>query len=251
MGIKKFLVNLICGFIPSKNKRQQIRTKLMNENNLVSQKIDSLNGNKIVLVKPNGKEETIPKFAGLNIHFNGKNSVVKIHEPIKFKNCNFSLGNNCFIEIDTTKYNVSNFGISTRYSSRVAIGKNFSCCGCNLELHDEANSEISIGEDCQFSYGINIRTSDGHTIYEVESGKILNAPKDKVVIGNHVWLGMHTKILKDAHIADNTIVGACSVVTKMFDKSNVILAGTPAKIVKQGVNWDRRNTDRFNDGFVK
>lgn len=251
MGIKKFLVNLVCGFVPSKAKRHQIRNKLMNENNFVSQKIDSLNGNKLLSVKPNGKEEEVSKIAGLNIHFNGKNSIVKIHEPIKFKNCNFSLGDNCFVEINTTKYNITDLKILTKYSSHVSIGKDFSCCGCNFELHDEANSKILIGEDCQFSYGINIRTSDGHTIYDVESGKVLNAPKDKVAIGNHVWLGMHTKILKDAHIADNTIVGACSVVTKIFEENNVILAGTPAKIVKHNVNWDRKKTDQFKDGIVK
>ncbi len=29
-------------------------------------------------------------------------------------------------------------------------------------------------------------------------------------------------------------------VTKVFNEPNIILAGIPAKIVKRGINWDRR-----------
>lgn len=250
MGVKKFFVNLICGFIPTKAKRDCLRNKLLCKNTTVSKVLDVCSGNKLIIVRKDGSICSKQNISGLNIHFKGKNSVVKIYEKTNFKNCNFSLGNDCYIEIGKTKYNVSNLGISTRYSSRVLIGKDFSCCGCNFELHDEANSEINIGADCQFSYGINIRTSDGHTIYEVDTGKVLNVPKSRVVIGNHVWLGLNTKILKDVQIADNSIVGASSVVTKNFEEPNVILAGIPAKIVKHGVSWDRHNTDSFKDGFV-
>lgn len=43
----------------------------------------------------------------------------------------------------------------------------------------------------------------------------------------------------------NSIVGACSVITKQFEEENVILAGNPAKIVKQNVKWGRKGPDEY------
>ena len=46
------------------------------------------------------------------------------------------------------------------------------------------------------------------------------------------------KIFKDVSIADNTVVANGSVVTKSFDKENVLLGGCPAKILKENINWE-------------
>jgi hypothetical protein len=43
--------------------------------------------------------------------------------------------------------------------------------------------------------------------------------------------------LKNAGLADNTIVGCCSVVTKRFDTGYCVVAGNPAKVVKEEVDW--------------
>ena len=45
-------------------------------------------------------------------------------------------------------------------------------------------------------------------------------------------------INKGVSIKQDTIIGTGSVVTKPFDESNVVIAGTPAKIVKRNVVWD-------------
>ena len=36
-----------------------------------------------------------------------------------------------------------------------------------------------------------------------------------------------------------------SIVTKVFNEPNIILAGIPAKIVKRGINWDRRCINKY------
>ena len=46
-------------------------------------------------------------------------------------------------------------------------------------------------------------------------------------------------ICKNVRIADNSIIGAHAVVTKSFSEKNSVIAGNPAKIVKQGVEWHR------------
>ena len=52
-------------------------------------------------------------------------------------------------------------------------------------------------------------------------------------------------LLKQAQIANNSIVGIRSIVTKKFEKTNVVLAGNPAKVVKTGVNWDRAYPSQY------
>ena len=53
-------------------------------------------------------------------------------------------------------------------------------------------------------------------------------------IGNNVFLGVNAIVLMGAHIGNNSIVGAGSVVTGKFGDNSVI-AGNPAKIIRTGV----------------
>lgn len=46
-----------------------------------------------------------------------------------------------------------------------------------------------------------------------------------------VWIGNNVFIKEGIEIGNNVIIGANSVVTKSFE-SNIIIAGCPAKIVK-------------------
>lgn len=96
---------------------------------------------------------------------------------------------------------------------------------------------IIIGDDCMFSHSICVRTTDSHSIVN-DTGKRINKALD-IQIGDHVWIGMQSLILKGAVIPNNCIVGARAVVSKSDFKENCILAGSPAKIIKTEVNWKR------------
>lgn len=96
---------------------------------------------------------------------------------------------------------------------------------------------ISIGEDCMFSKDITFRTGDSHSIVDL-NGSRMNISKD-IFIGNHVWIGNKAILLKGSTLKDNSIVATGSVVTKSFDVGNVIIAGSPARIVKENVTWVR------------
>lgn len=50
---------------------------------------------------------------------------------------------------------------------------------------------------------------------------------------------------KNTKIPDDSIVGWGSIVTKVFHEPNIILAGIPAKIIKRGINWDRRYINKY------
>jgi len=58
-----------------------------------------------------------------------------------------------------------------------------------------------------------------------------------IKIGNKVWIGCRTTILKGTAIADGCIVGANSFVSKNFNQKNCMIAGNPARIVKENVKW--------------
>ena len=130
-------------------------------------------------------------------------------------------------------------------NSQTLVGKNFSCLQTSIVNSKEPYGVIRIGEDCMFSNDIHIRYSDAHTIYDEKTKEVLNRPIRPVEIGNHVWVCNGVSILKNSKISDNSVVGKSTVVTKSFDKSNVILEGVPAKIIKENINWDRDSIYKF------
>lgn len=102
------------------------------------------------------------------------------------------------------------------------------------DAHIEAMNSISIGSNCAISWGITIIDDDHHTILpQTEKNK----QKGSVQIGNHVWLGCNVTILKSTVIGNNCIVAAGSVVKGTFP-DDCLIAGNPAKVVKQSINWE-------------
>ena len=82
---------------------------------------------------------------------------------------------------------------------------------------------------------VKILDSDWHTIYDI-TGECINPP-EPIIIGDNVWLGINSIILKGVTRGDNAIVAAGSVVTKNVPP-NSIVAGNPAKVIKTNIYWD-------------
>lgn len=53
-----------------------------------------------------------------------------------------------------------------------------------------------------------------------------------IIIGKNCWIGGNSVILPSVNLGHNVVVGAGSVVTKSFGP-NLVIAGNPAKIIKQ------------------
>ena len=101
----------------------------------------------------------------------------------------------------------------------------------------EDGMQLLIGDDCMISSNVQIRTGDSHSILD-ENGRRTN-PAASVVIGDHVWLGEGCKILKGVTLGENSIVATGAIVTKPFP-NNVLVGGSPAKIIKENVNWNSK-----------
>ena len=95
---------------------------------------------------------------------------------------------------------------------------------------------IAIGSDCLFSSDVYFRVGDSHSILDMHGNRI--NPSEDVFVGNHVWFGNKTILNKGASIANDSIVGTGAIVTKKFTQPNVIIAGVPARVIKENINWD-------------
>lgn len=120
-------------------------------------------------------------------------------------------------------------GLLTHYkSSLIRIGDNASLNGTVIH----SNNSVVIGNDCLFGPGVVILDNDSHnTSIDPELRWHGKADECPVVIGNNVWIGMHSIIMKGVHIGDNSIVAAGSIVTKDIPP-NQLFGGNPATFIK-------------------
>lgn len=123
--------------------------------------------------------------------------------------------------------------ISVGGGATLVIGDNFTI---TAESSIIVNKRVVFGDDCLLSWDILCMDTDFHRIYH--NDKAINENSD-VRIGNNVWIGCRTTILKGSSIPDDSVIGANSVVTGKFDKTNVIIAGNPAKVCKDNIEWKK------------
>lgn len=217
-----------------------IRIKFKRRNNPIS-----VMTNNTILLKSDSDARKICEFPGINFDIVGKNNTIILHNGLIAKDINIIIKNdNCKIEIESSAcFSNVNIVCVNGNGQSVYIGKNTSFAPfsrCQITLDD--NSSLEIGNDCMFSNSIDIWATDGHTIYDLDSKKIINRQKHPLKIGNKCWIGEGVKIGKNARIPNNSIVGMGAVLTGQFIKEHTIIAGNPAKVVKENVSWSNLST---------
>lgn len=89
---------------------------------------------------------------------------------------------------------------------------------------------IEIGDDVNITRGVTILTHGfDWAVLKGAYGDVLGSC-GKVTIGNNVFIGMNTTILKGVTIGSNVIIGAGSLVNKDIP-DNCIVAGNPARVI--------------------
>ncbi len=99
---------------------------------------------------------------------------------------------------------------------------------------------IRVGPDCMLAYDVEIRTTDSHSIIDDATGQRINEDQS-VQIGRHVWLGARTTVLKGVTIGSNSVIATGAVVSRDIGEG-VVAGGIPARPLRSGVRWDRRQT---------
>ncbi len=152
-----------------------------------------------------------------------------------------NIGNNSAIHV-----NIEWFELVSGAEVRIGDGSTFN----GIFLFAGKNSKIIIGEDCMVSWRCSFMTHDSHTILDKNTGEILNSKVNEINIGKHTWVGYGATFFKNVKIMENSIVGMNSfVINSKFDEPNVIIAGSPAKVIKHNINWDRDHPDVYIEKF--
>lgn len=113
------------------------------------------------------------------------------------------------------------------YGSNIYIGNNvfsnYNCVFVDVGI-------IEIGDDTLIGPQVGIYTVN-HPVDPVERKKGLQRAQP-VKIGKNCWIGGNATINPGVSLGDNVVVASGSIVTKSFG-DNVMIAGVPAKVIKQ------------------
>ena len=91
---------------------------------------------------------------------------------------------------------------------------------------------IEIGNDVQITHGVIILTHGfDWSVIKGKYGEVLGS-SGKVKLGNNVFIGMNSIILKGVTVGDDVIIGAGSVITKDVP-SGTVVAGNPARVIRK------------------
>lgn len=163
---------------------------------------------------------------------------------------NFSIEGNGTLEVgnDLGRFprgTNSSFRIGT--NSKIILNGNFLLLsGHQIHIDDNATLElgsgyinhdskvickeyISIGHNTFIAEDVRIIDTDGHTL--------MNSIKTKpIIIGDNVWIGMRSTVLKGVRIGNGSVVAAGSLVLNDVPE-RCLVGGVPAKLLKENVEW--------------
>jgi acetyltransferase-like isoleucine patch superfamily enzyme len=144
----------------------------------------------------------------------GNNNQIIINPSVNFNNSTIVLrGNNCKIEI----------GFGSTFGSIYMV-----CMG--------ENNSIKIGDNCMFAENIDLWATDSHPIYNNQN-ELVN-PSKPIIIGDFVWVGSKSSILKGVTIGSGSIIGMSSIVTKDIAPATLNV-GNPLRCIKTNIRWER------------
>lgn len=174
----------------------------------------------------------LSKQINLKYEFKGKNNIIFFAGGSSNVNILFDsddglifIGNNV----------VFNGKIIIKNNSLCFIDNNSTFNGVSIEAVEAKN--IFFGNDCMFSWGIWLSTTDYHPLMDCNTNNRINFSKS-IYIGDHVWCSRDVGILKDVFIASGSVIGAKGVVSKIC-YSNTANAGIINKEIKQDIFWLR------------
>jgi acetyltransferase-like isoleucine patch superfamily enzyme len=139
---------------------------------------------------------------------------LNIHGKLRFRG-NFSLGKGCSVYIG--KNATADFG-HCYVTGRATF----------VILHD-----LKIGDGCVIAWECLFLDEDFHELdYSGKKNKT-----NRIEIGNRVWIGSRVTILRGVTIPDGCVVASGSVVSSSFQTTNCLIAGSPAKVVRENITW--------------
>lgn len=159
----------------------------------------------------------------------------------KFKNSWIKFGDNCSIN---SSFFSNLIGLYQRTiiiarGGEIEIGNNVGISGTTIY----SRKRVFIGNDVLIGANCKIIDNDFHGMKSEVRDNIDFIRLGEICIDDGTFVGCNCIILKNTALGKNCVVGAGSVVHGFFP-DNCVIAGNPAKIVKQ----NNSNNDRGKDG---
>lgn len=119
------------------------------------------------------------------------------------------------------------FTTTVRHARRVRLGR-ATYPGDSPHCYINAQNGIEIGDHTNLGPGVGL-VSANHDPYDNDAF----VPGPPIRLGAHCWIGMNAVILPGVELGDHTIVGAGAVVTRSFPQGAVVIAGNPARVIRE------------------
>ena len=130
----------------------------------------------------------------------------------------------------------SGSALEVKKGAVLTIGEKFRVtAGASIFCH----KKITFGQGCMLSWDTLVMDSDHHEIFDPATGTVLNGDMP-VTIGNYVWIGCRSTLLKGVAIGDNCVVAAGSLLTKSFENERDSVIGGSGKdqrVLRSGIAW--------------
>ncbi len=96
--------------------------------------------------------------------------------------------------------------------------------------------KMTLGSPVSTARNVYIFDSDHHPVFNAK-GERINEAKE-VTIGDNVWIGLKSIIMKGSHIESGSVISAHSLVTGNVP-GHVIVASPPSRAVMKDISWHR------------
>jgi acetyltransferase-like isoleucine patch superfamily enzyme len=110
-----------------------------------------------------------------------------------------------------------------------------------LIINCRNQGSVALDEDILIGSDVLFMTDDCHTILSTSDGRRVNPYGGVIQIRKHVWIADEVRIMGDSSIQGDCVVGAGAFVRRIFDQPGVVLAGVPAKVIRENITWDHRD----------
>ena len=143
-----------------------------------------------------------------------------------------------------------NYGGTIVFKGRCVIGNNSSISvgpTANLQIGDNFNATTTFRLICWYNinFDYNVRFGWDNLVLDTSfhrlktrNGDWANKGYGNIYIGHDNWIATRCIILAGTETQPYTVVATNSLLQKRYDKSYVLLGGSPAKIIKEGIYRD-------------